>query len=366
MSSWTAEIRRRAAEEKRAERQSRQRQQELERCLKEQARLSEQERARLEVEAYENALTVLLSIHKEQSAPMDWHSYAAALPSAEPAGSNRHEFAAMLKFGVSPCRNAEGKATAAAEVARVLDQRDLQTALIEHNTALAAWARMRALAKRVLAGDAVAYSEAILEFSTLGELDSIGSLVRTTVHSPRLLECSLKVNGQQTLPQEVKSLTASGKLSVKAMPKVRAHELYQDYICGCVLRVGREMLALLPVEHVLVTASASEEDALDERPVLSVAIERGKVEQLDFEGLDPSDSLDHFLHRGDAKLSRKSGEFVPIVPLTPTDLQLPESQRTSFAQLLNNIRALRAEIDGRLPRSPSPAETGGAETIPRA
>lgn len=38
------------------------------------------------------------------------------------------------------------------------------------------------------------------------------------------------------------------KLSVKAMPKGRFHEVYQDYACGCCLRIGREVLALLPVD----------------------------------------------------------------------------------------------------------------------
>ena len=38
------------------------------------------------------------------------------------------------------------------------------------------------------------------------------------------------------------------------MPKGRFHEIYQDYLCGCLLRVAREVFALFPVDTVLVTA----------------------------------------------------------------------------------------------------------------
>ena len=109
------------------------------------------------------------------------------------------------------------------------------------------------------------------------------------------------------------------------MPKPRFHEIYQDYVCGCVLRLAREVLALLPVDEVLVTASVNgrtdpRTGKPAELPVLSVAIARAVVEQLDFDRLDPSDSMENFSHRGDVKASRKGGEFLPIVPLTLADL----------------------------------------------
>ena len=38
----------------------------------------------------------------------------------------------------------------------------------------------------------------------------------------------------------------------KPMPKGLFHGIYLDYLCGCVLRVAREVFALLPVDTVLV------------------------------------------------------------------------------------------------------------------
>lgn len=368
MSSWSAEIRRREAEARGSEREARKRRRELERRIKERAKLSALEQARLDVEAHENALEVLLSVHKEQSAPIDWARFAVALPPHQPVRSGRHEFAAVLRNGVTELGNVPGSVTTAAEQARMVDEREYQTAREISESERTGQERLRALAKRVLSGEAGAYSEAISEFSSLGEMARLGSSIHITVHSPRLMECLLTVNGREVIPAEVKSLTAAGKLSVKAMPKSRFHEIYQDYVCGCVLRLAREVLALLPVDQVLVTASVNGMDARTGRPtevpVLSVAMNREIVNRLDFERLDPSDSVENFPHRGDVKASRKGGEFVAIVPLTPADLAPAQPERMDFTGLLTNVRQFRAEIGSKLNHAIAPPADHEQEPCP--
>jgi hypothetical protein len=117
MRSWTGDLRRLDVAQRRGEREARRRQKELERRVKEQAKLSALEQARLEVEGHENQLEVLLSIHKERSAAVDWHALASGLPPHEPARLARHELAALAKqTGV--------------EEAREVDEREYQTALL--------------------------------------------------------------------------------------------------------------------------------------------------------------------------------------------------------------------------------------------
>ena len=151
------------------------------------------------------------------------------------------------------------------------------------------------------------------------------------------------------------------------MPKGRFHEIYQEYLCGCVLRLAREVFALLPVETVLITASA---DTLNpgtgqvaEQPVLSVAITRTVVTQLDFDRLDPSDAMDNFLHRGDFKASRKLEIFERIEPLTPADIVEPSIEDMSLQDILNRVRGMREEVQARISQVSSrptiPASRGG-------
>jgi len=325
------------AAERRQQRGSQKRLRELERQTKEQAKLSAIEQARLEVETFESGLEVLLSVHKEQGEIWNWAEFAMALPPHPPRKFSRHELKARQR--------ADHQALAQASTQ---DEQEYQEALQAHAEEMMEWERMKAMARRILAGEHRAYTEALLEFSALAEISDLGSSVHFTVHHAKVLECGLKVNGRQAIPTELKTLTAAGKVSVKAMPKARFHEIYQDYVCGCVLRVAREVFALLPVETVLVTASA---DALDprtgqtvEQPVLSAAISLATLGRLDFEHLDPSDALENFPHRGNFKASRKSGEFEGIAPMNPADLPQTSPESVDFHDFLTTVRRVREEL----------------------
>lgn len=307
--NWSAEFKRIEASRKREERAALKRQRELQKALKEQAKLSAQEQARLEVAAYQNSIDVLLSVHKEASPTFDWIGLVAAIAPHNSSGDDN-----------------EGRE------------------------------RLRSLAQQVLSGDQDAYRTALVELSTFSELAALGSALAFRFHGPKLAECEVTVNGHDAIPAEVKSLTAAGKLSSKAMPKARFHEIYQDHVCGCVLRAAREIFALLPVDDLIVTASVQVVDGATgqeaERPVLSVAIPRAALERLDFARLDPSDSMESFVHRGDAVASRKSGEFVVIEPLHASDTASARpAEKLGLSDLLTRVRDLRADISKRLERS---------------
>jgi hypothetical protein len=264
---WQAIFRAAQAAERRQQREAQKRLRELERQAKEQAKRSEMEQARLEVDTYESRIEVLLSVHKEQGETWDWAAVAASLPPPAPGKSSRREFAArnqLLAASVGPLvpfrldwregswqseaehrqmlrkdqRTADGhlcrkrEAQAAVERARLQDEQEHQAALLAYAPDRAEWEKMRALAQRILAGDRQAYLDALAGFSPFAELANVGSSVEFTIHSSTQVGCVLKVNGTQAIPAEIKSLTASGKLSTKPMPRARFHELYQDYVCG--------------------------------------------------------------------------------------------------------------------------------------
>jgi hypothetical protein len=262
----------------------------------------------LEVESFENALEVLLSVHREANPKFDWMSLVAALSPHRRAGQDSADYEQQC----------------------------------------AGWEKMRALARGVLAGDEGAYREALSELSNFGELSDLGSSIAFRVESAKIITCEMHVRGKDVIPNEVKSLTAAGKISVKPMPRMRFHELYQDYVCGCVLRVAREVFALLPVELVVVNAlvpsvQGSTGQEID-IPILSVIMPREVIERLDFARLDPSDSMENFVHRGDVMASRKSGDFLAIIPMTSSDFVSSSPSRLPFKELLNQVREMRSAI----------------------
>lgn len=309
---------------RRQEREAVKARREIERQRKALIKLTELDQARLEVEAYENDLDILLSLHKECREPMDWMGLFCILPPAPPSKLARHELEAIFKKPAALGAEADFASLEAA-------QKDY---LDEH----AQWHYWHTLAQSILQQNVGAYSQAINDFAPFAEIAQLGSAMRFVIHSPTFVECTLTVNGLNIIPGEIKSLNASGKLSTRKMPQGRFHEIYQDYVCGSALRVAREVFALLPVEYVLVTTVVNDTDPVSgnmaEIPVLSVRFDRPTFETLQFDHLDPSDSISLFEARGDATASRRSGAFTRIQPFTPDDFSFSSSSVRSSLSLL--------------------------------
>lgn len=115
-----------------------------------------------------------------------------------------------------------------------------------------------------------------------------------------MVEVDLHVNSPAVILDFILTRTAAGKLSRKAMPVSKFNEIYQDYVCGCMLRIGREITAHLPVEQVGVNALATmlnpATGLLEEQVIVSAAMPRTTLNRLGFSTLDPSDSMRNFNH----------------------------------------------------------------------
>lgn len=359
MSTWKSQMRAAAALQRQLERESVKRQRDLERQAKEQAKLDAISSARLEIETFENQLEVLLSTHKDCATPWDWIASACSLPPLPPVRESKYEIRAKQTAAILPPSELRGWEERI-EVARIKDEESYQSALAEYHQDHRDWEASVNLARKIRAGDAGAYGEAINELSPLSEITHFGSSTEFIFHSPRLIECSLALSSSRVIPTEAKTLTASNKVSVKAIPAARFQELYQDYLCSCVLRVARELFALLPVATVLISTRTAITDAKSgktmEQAVLSVAFSRDDFTKIDFSNIDPSDTIELFTHRGDFKASRKSGAFAPIVPLSAADLTPVSAESLGLVELLKQAAALQQEITAELSSlSPQPS-----------
>ena len=260
---WRGTIRAIGAAQRSMEREAVRRQRELERAHKQHQKLLEREEAAYEVDVYNNQIDLLRSIHKDCSPELDWRSIRDAPAPVAPVRTNVREAAARRAldgytpglldrlFGRVEFRRAE-LAKAVAEAQRQ-DEAEYQKAFASHHQAVADWQDSRSLAERVLAGDPRAQLEAIEGLAPFAEMTDLGSSVHLLIEREGIIEALLHVNADDVIPSEIKSLLQSGKLSTKKMPQGQFHDLYQDYVCGCALRVVRELVALLPVETVFVT-----------------------------------------------------------------------------------------------------------------
>jgi len=292
-------------------------------------KMQEAEKSAYEVQVYENHIDLLLSVHKECGEIYDWAEIEHSEPPAIPERSYQHEEAAKLnlsslKIGFSDKLLGRGEAKKkqlldAVEEAKKIDENEQQDALTSYQKEFEEWQVAKELSTKIIAGDIAAYIEAIKKVDPFSDIEGLGSSYEIKIDSKSMLTATLHVNGEMAIPSETKSLTKSGKISIKPMTKNRFYEIYQDYVCGSSLRIGRELFALLPIDMIIVNAIGSllnrQTGHVEDTPILSIAIPRKTFDKLNFENIDPSDSLSNFIHNINFK---KGKGFGPVEVLDPS------------------------------------------------
>jgi len=320
---WKGAVRSLQATARRSERNAHRRQRDLERQSKQYARMEALEQAAYEVDVYENYLDVLMSMHKECGEEINWVEMRSTPEPIKPQKSDLLEKAALEACEHynpnfwSRMLKLESRQRAAlvskVEAAKIMDSDRYLGELEEWEAKHSEWAQEQDLAERILNGDRQAKLDAIEVFEPFAEISELGSAIKLVVHENGVVECRLSVHGSSVIPREIKSLLKSGKLSSKVMPVGRFNELHQDYVCSCALRVGQELIAILPDDIIIVTAIDKVLNAstghLEELPILSVALSRLTLGSLNLEAVDPSDAMKNFVHNMSFK---KSGGFMPV------------------------------------------------------
>lgn len=169
------------------------------------------------------------------------------------------------------------------------------------------------LADKVLEGDIDAYLQVVEEMDPFEDLIDFGSCFEVGTESSDAMSVEFQVKSEDIIPTvELKQL-ASGKTSEKEMSKTNYYALLQDYVCSTVIRVARDTFALLPVNtcyvHVVDTVLDSATGNDEEVTILSVAIDRDKLDNMNMDRLDPSDALDAL---GANMKFKKTAGFDPV------------------------------------------------------
>lgn len=298
------------AAQRRAAREEKRRQRELEQQQKELEKMEELARAKFEVEVFETQIENLLSVHKQCCDNVDWQAINKENPPAVPEKPDSHEREAQTLFDQYKAslfdivffqiRHKRQELFDAIDVGRAMDAEEYALQLMEFENFFKDWEWKKLRSDYVLSGDLEVMLQVIDTIGPFHEIMGLGSRLAVSLENREEIEVSLNVNDKEVIPGEMKTLLKTGKLSTKKMPMNRFNELYQDYICGCALRIARELFALLPFEKVFVHAVG---DILNTRtgyketqPILSVLFTRETMETLNFEDLDPSDCMENFVH----------------------------------------------------------------------
>lgn len=278
------------------------------------------------VQEYNDYIELISSIHKETSEPIDWHEVLSEEAPTKPILTNynqkfaeynlQHFHPSMFDklFGLT--NKKLKKLEQQIERAKVQDQQLFESETNQYNKDSGVWKKKQELAKGILSFDPIAYKNAIEHLDPFSDIKEIGSGLNISFDKYHI-EVNLEANGVTIIPDFVLTQTATGKVSKKKMSIGKFNELYQDYICGCVLRVVREIFSFLPVDFVFVNVLSEllnpSTGHLEQQTILSVAIPKSTFDKLNFETLDPSDSMKNFKHN--MKFSKTTGfQIVTNVP----------------------------------------------------
>lgn len=280
---------------------------------KEKQKKLELEEARASVEEYEARIEAITSIHKYCDDTIDW-PYILSLPA--PFDGNgpgpltqkaQHDIDNYKPGFFASHFKIFGKAKKFLMDTALEDAKQKDTK--EYNE----WHELHNTAKRVLSKDTDLMLEVIEEMSPLDDLLDFGSGFEISFVNENIVEVEFDIKADTVIPKEALSLTATGKLSKKALPVSKRLDIMQDYVCSCVLRIARDMFAILPVNNVLIHAKDNFIDTSignsTTKDILSVDITREMLSVLNFEVIDPSDAMINFVH---AMKFLKTKGFQPI------------------------------------------------------
>lgn len=305
---WKGTVRSIGAACRAAERDAKRRQRELEKQQKQYEKMQELEQAAYEVDVYQNDIDILQSVHVECGSPVDWKATASAPEPEKPENFKQREKKAKAD-NYQPGfidrlfkREDKKREKFKASVLKAIEDDDLdyKNKIENWKKEYDNWNKSAQLAREILDGNAESKLKAIKTLDPFSEISTLGSNLSFKIGENSIIEVTINVHGDDVIPNEVKSLLKSGRLSVKKMPKGQFNELYQDYVCSCVLRVANEIFSILPDEKVLVTAIdkllSTKTGHLEESPILSVCISRKTLYSLNMENIDPSDCMSNFVH----------------------------------------------------------------------
>lgn len=282
--------------------------------------------AAAEVEDYNDLIEFLTGVGRDCGEAVIWADEASMPEPVAPELQNARETLATKEFTSyvpsfmdktfgSPHKRKQELAQAVEE-ARAADYRDYTEAHGRYTQNWNIWRERKELAERVNAGELAVYEEILKEIGPFASLKNIANGFRFWFADQYRGVVEVDVKGEHVVPDEMKSLTSTGKLTKKPMPVTRKWEIYQDYVCGCMFRGAREIFSLLPVRFIITSAHqvlVNPANGRHERMCLgSFAIHRDSLDHIDFRHVDFSEAAKSFVHT--MNFSKRTG-FEPVEAL---------------------------------------------------
>lgn len=181
---------------------------------------------------------------------------------------------------------------------RILEQ-EIEKARIEDEIIYQEWIKNKRKSDLILEGDRKVWLEAVSELHSFDRIPGIDPRVEISIleDKPKAY-VNVNIKNHDVVPTTSLSITQTGKLSEKKLTKTDYYQLYREYICSCIFRIGRELFALIPIDEVTININdvSPADESTELGCILSINLLRDKIKQIDFKNANPSELIEHFEH----------------------------------------------------------------------
>lgn len=275
-------------------------QREKEKAAAEKQKQLDLEYAKAAVEEYEDHINAIRLLHTEHEEPINWKQiYEINEPFNDPyITPGPRETDAREKFNNYKPGFFAKRFKFAENSNQTYYQNLIEKGKKEDREQYNEWKNLHILAEGAVNGDTDTMLEIVENMQPFEDLTEFGSGFEMGFLNSDIVEVEFMIMADTVVPAEAKSLTSTGKLSVKPLAKGKRLDIMQDYVCSCILRIAGDLFAILPVNGVLIHAMDTFIDtavgSTDAKDIVSVFIDRSTFNTLNLEAIDPSDSMQNF------------------------------------------------------------------------
>lgn len=269
-----------------------------------------------EVQEFNEDLQILMNLHQEidYENNLDWQRILEEEPPFEKGKMGPHEILAIdeikkdqkglfnkiLNFGKKNHFNERIQAEA--------KEKDLLL--------YKAYENLQILARKINVGKKEEFLDVLKELKISDLLSGYVDAMEFSYTDEDSLKVDMVVSVDDFIPKSYKTLTPTGKLSLKTYTKTDYYEVSSQFISGIILKTVRNLFQLLPIADVFINFIASENDELSQRKeeklIYSGYFSREQVENMSDFDKNPFDLIISFPH--EVKFVKTRG-FKPIEPL---------------------------------------------------
>lgn len=269
-----------------------------------------------EVEEFNAAIKYITSFHKKCDYNYDWKAiskksppfkYKEKGPNEIKALKNLHNYEPNLlgKVFKFVAKNKERQLEEKVESARKKDEKLYKE-----------WKKRNKIARLILQEDLETYMKLLKDIKFCNKLAGFVPSIKCRTSNKDMMIIEYDLNIDDIVPAHYKTLTKTGRLSIRKYNKTDYYAIIKKYVSSFALRIARNIFGMLPIKTAIINTQTNVLDTqigkINNITILSVKIDKATLSELNFNLIDPFDALNNFEHN--VKFLKTKG-FKPVEKL---------------------------------------------------